>query len=312
MEATMQFRKRLFLAPVGMGILLLTGMLLLWMSGDADAQCGSQASSCKNCHETQAQDPVNSDGTGWHVSHAFGDFCYLCHAGNNQSTDKAQAHTGMVAPMSDVQAACASCHPADLAERANVYAAVLGVEAGMGGGTTGAPSSGVQETGGPEVSEPLAPPIEAAQPELMVGTSELVDFGQQYDETVLGKKTINWGNMILWIMIAGTALGGGLFVFMNERKLRGLPTLPSAYPIPEKKSAEIPEIAGYSREVASLLPLIANLNPQGLHSLRKILADPNQANEILYSLSKLDPELVRRLKALDHDSRALLVAVSGD
>ena len=112
----MQHRKRLLLAPVGMGILLMTGMLLLWTSGDADAQCGSQASSCKNCHETQAQDPVNGDGTGWHVSHAFGDFCYLCHAGNNQSMDKAQAHTGMGAPMSDVQAACASCHPADLAE----------------------------------------------------------------------------------------------------------------------------------------------------------------------------------------------------
>jgi hypothetical protein len=118
MEASMQFKKRLYLAPVGMGIILLTGMLLIWTSGDADAQCGSQASSCKNCHETQAQDPVNSDGTGWHVSHAFGDFCYLCHAGNNQSTDKAQAHTGCGAMSTCRQSA--SCHPADLAERANV------------------------------------------------------------------------------------------------------------------------------------------------------------------------------------------------
>ena len=66
------------------GIVLAT--LFLWSStNNAQAQCGSQASSCKNCHEVQAQDPVNNDGTGWHQSHAFGDFCYLCHAGNNQS-----------------------------------------------------------------------------------------------------------------------------------------------------------------------------------------------------------------------------------
>ena len=32
----------------------------------AQAQCGSQASSCKNCHETQGKMPVNNDGTGWH------------------------------------------------------------------------------------------------------------------------------------------------------------------------------------------------------------------------------------------------------
>ena len=55
----------------------------------ASAQCGSSASSCKNCHEVQGQDAVNADGTGWHQSHAFGDFCYICHAGNNQSMDTA-------------------------------------------------------------------------------------------------------------------------------------------------------------------------------------------------------------------------------
>src|SRR5512140_2596060 len=74
------------------------------------AQCGSQASSCKNCHETQAQDPVNADGTAWHTQHDFGDFCYLCHAGNNQVTDKTAAHVGLVAPLSDINASCKSCH----------------------------------------------------------------------------------------------------------------------------------------------------------------------------------------------------------
>ena len=97
-----------------------------------EAQCGSQASSCKTCHETQSQDPVNNDGTGWHESHAFGDFCYICHAGNQQATDKIAAHEGMVPPLSDVKASCQSCHPSDLNQRVEVYTKVLGVQADSG------------------------------------------------------------------------------------------------------------------------------------------------------------------------------------
>src|SRR5664279_767565 len=102
-------------------LFVLTGLILVLGSGiwlatatPASAQCGSQASSCKNCHEVQAQKPVNSDGTSWHQSHAFGDFCYICHAGNQQATDKAAAHTGMVPPLSDVKASCQSCHSNDV------------------------------------------------------------------------------------------------------------------------------------------------------------------------------------------------------
>ena len=83
----------------GLLLILSIGFFFLLPAQKVSAQCGSQASSCKNCHETQAQDPVNNDGTAWHASHAFGDFCYLCHAGNNQATDKTAAHTGMVDPL---------------------------------------------------------------------------------------------------------------------------------------------------------------------------------------------------------------------
>src|SRR5512141_505750 len=112
-------RRKLYflLATAGLLILVVVGIALA-LPQPAKAQCGSQASSCKNCHEVQAKDPVNADGTGWHQSHAFGDFCYICHAGNNQATDEAAAHTGMVAPLSDVQAACAQCHPNELEARA--------------------------------------------------------------------------------------------------------------------------------------------------------------------------------------------------
>src|SRR5512142_2272693 len=126
-------RRKLYvaIATTGLFILIVCGIALA-MPQSAKAQCGSQASSCKNCHEVQGKDPVNSDGTGWHQSHAFGDFCYICHAGNNQAKDKAAAHQGMVSPLADVKASCQQCHAADLQARAQVYADALGVEVGAG------------------------------------------------------------------------------------------------------------------------------------------------------------------------------------
>src|SRR5512145_881597 len=119
----------IFIITIGFLLVIATG---LWLATaqPVGAQCGSQASSCKDCHEVQAQLSVNADGTGWHQSHAFGDFCYICHGGNTQSTDKAAAHTGMVPPLEDVKASCQQCHPKDLAERAKVYADILGVATG--------------------------------------------------------------------------------------------------------------------------------------------------------------------------------------
>lgn len=304
----MQNRKYYFLAPVGAAIVILIGTFLLWPARSINAQCGSQASSCKNCHETQAKDLVNNDGTGWHQSHAFGDFCYLCHAGNNQSMDQELAHAGMVAPLSDVNAACASCHPGDLMERANVYAAALGVEVGSGGGTTSAPvGGGEQNAASNETTQ-----VEPAAPAMVVESSQTVDYNQIYAETVLGQQTVNWGNLILWLIILGIAAGGGTFIYYNERRLRGLPFRPAKSRQSQSQTSDVPVVEGYSTELTSLLPLMARLNPAGLYSLKKILAHPDQANEILSSLSNLDPELIRRLRALDRDSRALLMAVAGD
>src|SRR5512142_3140512 len=156
-------RRKLYvaIATTGLFILLACGIALATPQ-TAKAQCGSQASSCKNCHEVQGKDPVNSDGTGWHQSHAFGDFCYICHGGNNQATDKDAAHTGMVAPMSDVQAACAQCHPDDLQARAEVYASALGVQVQTGAAAPAATSGAPNAATPAAASEQPAAPVAAA------------------------------------------------------------------------------------------------------------------------------------------------------
>ena len=318
----MKFRKHQLFVFAGLGLLLLSGLYLLWPAANAKAQCGSQASSCKNCHEVQGKDPVNTDGTGWHQSHAFGDFCYICHAGNNQSMDEATAHTGMVPPLSDVKAACQSCHPDDLMERAQVYATALGVQVGEGGGAAGtAPTAAASSTmtqtittsgGGAATTGGQSTSGTSGGAEMVTGSGELVNYNQQYAETVLGERTINWGNAILIVLIVLVAGGGGAFVYYNERKRRGLPVMVARPVSAGVVEAELPHVEGYPAEVVALLPKIAQLNPMGLYALKRLLEDPDNASELLHSLSRLDPELVRRVRSLDQVTRALLLGMAGD
>ena len=247
----------------GLAIVIVTGILLMTAS-PASAQCGSQASSCKNCHEVQGQDPVNADGTGWHQSHAFGDFCYICHAGNNQAKDKTAAHEGMVDPLSDVAASCQQCHVADLQERAQVYASALGVEIGSGSSN---PASGSPEAA--PVSVESAPVATSNQcNEIVVDDPNAVNYAQNDDAIVLGKKPVNWGNMILIGMIGLMAVGGGGFV-VNREKLVNI-----KFGDTRKVEAE------YPADVVEMLPKIAGLKAGTRKSLKNVL-DSKKADKVL-------------------------------
>ena len=291
--------------PIATGLLILTFAFVISVPS-ADAQCGSQASSCKNCHEVQGQLPVNNNGD-WHTSHAFGDFCEFCHAGNVQAMDVDAAHSGMVDPLSDVQASCAACHPNDTLELAQVYAAALGVEVGTG--SSGGTSGGEPPQGGSTAGEGSSGTvIDLAPPEIV--TEDLVDFNRRYDETVLGVREVNWGNVILGIMIAAVAVGGGGFVVWNERRLR-----PRTKPMAEKREesvAPVLTIEGISPEVSALIPQLEALNPLGRKALAKLLENPEEASDLLFRLSRLDPDLVRQVRGLDRDTRSMLLAMAGN
>ncbi len=293
-----------YLIPIFIGAMLVAGFFLLITPTKTSAQCGSQASSCKNCHETQGEDPVNSDGTTWHTQHAQIDACVSCHAGNPQSTDKTQSHSGMVPWSSDVKAGCASCHPDDYTQLAQVYATTLGVNLGESG--TMPPAGTAEPTAATTTTVETAP----SGGGMIINEPGTIDYVGKYNETVLGKHPINWGNVILVGLILGFLFGGGAFVYWNERRLRGLKGF-----FPKKVTRPVdgvaPMVEGFTSEVTEVLPLIARLNPVGLHALKRLLANPEQANEMLHALSHLDPELVRRIQAMDKDSRALLIAMAG-
>ncbi|MCJ7724447.1 MAG: hypothetical protein MUP03_09970 [Anaerolineales bacterium] len=307
----MQLRKTYTLTIIVAGCaLVIVSMFMSLPVSSAKAQCGSQISSCKNCHEVQAQMPVNQDGTGWHQSHAFGDFCEFCHGGNVQSIVKEESHVGMVAPLSDLQTNCGSCHPSDLKEKAQVYAVALGVEVDTGAG--GATTSGeTKETGSSTTPPPKAAP-EVASPEIVVESSQMVDYYQRYEEVTLGRKPFDWGDLTLGVLIILVLVGGGGFVFWNERRLHHLarkvaPERPAA----KAAATTVPEFKEYPQEIIAMLPKLTGLTPVGRRALHRLLETPDEASDLLFILSQVDPELLRRIRGLDGKSRALLLALAG-
>ena len=263
----MLHKKTYFLFVLSGLILVLGSGLWLATATPASAQCGSQASSCKNCHEVQGQKSVNSDGTGWHQSHAFGDFCYICHAGNQQATDKAAAHTGMVPPLSDVKASCQQCHPKDLDARTLVYATKLGVALGESAVPT--PVAGAAPAQATAASSPQTVVSTPVITEMDVNDPNLVDYSRSYDEIVLGKKPIDWGNTILIGLIGLILVGGGGLVVTHEKLIK------VSFGDTEKVDGEYPS------EVINMLPAITRLKAKGRKSLKNLLDNPEKAEKIL-------------------------------
>lgn len=215
----------------------------------------------------------------------------------------------MVAPLSDINTSCASCHPTDTLERAKVYATALGVEIGTGSSETGRPSPTPQKLPmmGPPVSGENTSAELKAPAEMVTNSSEVIDYNLRYE----GKSPVNWGNIILVALIILVAGGGGSFVYVNERKLRGRGQVPSGQPAVKKDSEITPlHMEGYSDEVIALLPRLTQLTPAGQYALSRLLEDPAQASELLVSLSRLDADLLRRVRNLDREARALLLALT--
>jgi hypothetical protein len=173
----------------------------------------------------------------------------------------------MVAPLSDVNAACQQCHIADLDARAKVYADALGVEIGSG---TVAPALGGDVAAVP-VSVDSAPSVASNQDcnQVVADDPTAVDYVQNYDEIVLGKTPTNWGNMILMGMIGLMVVGGGGFVITREKlvsfSLSDMSKVEDEYPV----------------DVVEMLPKIAGLNPKTRKSLTNFLDDPRKADKAI-------------------------------
>jgi hypothetical protein len=223
------------------------------------AQCGSQASSCKNCHEVKGEDPVNSNGE-WHTAHAFGDFCEFCHGGNVQATDEATAHQGLVAPLDDIKTNCSSCHADDYQTRAKTYATALGVTIGASdGGSTPPPAdSAASSNTATQPTQQVAQqaPAPAATPTY----AEVTDYVAAY--RAANPLPPSTGTIFTGLMLGLTVVGGGAFVYWNEKRLRSMPRpAPGEAPLDEQ-----------AQEIANLQPILKKLDTESLRALRTLLS----------------------------------------
>jgi hypothetical protein len=262
----MHHRKLTFWLIAAGVMLFVTGMLFLLPAQQASAQCGSQASSCKNCHETQGQKPVTNDGKAWHdANHTIIDACTLCHAGNSQATDKVAAHTGLVAPLSDVAASCKSCHPKDFQAKAQIFANTLGVQIGSS-------NVGNQTTAATPVAAVVVP---VATQVAVVPAGDMVDYSQRYNEVALGQKPANVGNIIMIVLIIALVLGAGFFIARREGLLK-------------VSFQDTKQIKGsYPADVVDMVPDLAKLKPAARKDLRQILSKPATAAELFALVIKL-------------------------
>ena len=234
------------------------------------AQCGSQASSCKSCHEVAGEDPVNDKGD-WHVSHAFGDFCEFCHGGNVQSPDKAEAHTGMVEPLGDLKLNCSSCHAKDYQAKAEVYATTLGVTLGTKAEPTKAPAAAPatsDATPAPADAQPApaAAPVQqpeapAVNPETFKATpvsAEVIDYVAQYKSAALPVSTSSNTLFIAGLVVVGLTIVGGSGVVVWSQK-----RLPSkAKPATDERS----------QAMVKLMPMLDKLDATGLRDVAEFVS----------------------------------------
>lgn len=274
---------------------LVATVILIAYPRPADAQCGSSGSSCRNCHEVQKADPVNTKGV-WHTAHAFGDFCAFCHSGNAKSKDKAAAHTGMLEPLADVKGACQSCHPNDYMDRAKKYADALGKPIGTGTGASAPPSSASTPTTASNTNcAPVAPT-----------GGQVIDLNKVYaglDQR--GPNVI--GNAILIALIFAVALVLIGLIFYYEKPLpRGIAAYRHLLTMP----VAVSQAVSTRPELGALLPLLASSDPATVRAVTQMLSDRENGPRLVQAVGRLDLSALVNLDEREQKALAALLTLA--
>ena len=306
---------------------------IVWLTmpqPEASAQCGSQVSSCKNCHEVQGKDPVAKKGQ-WHIDHAANDYCEFCHSGNVQASDKDKAHVGMVKPGDNLKASCGGmCHQ-DYQARADKYIAA-GMMVGGGAAQPPAAPSGDQTTAQPtQPAQPAAQPTQPAQPAAqptqpaaqpaqskpaapLPAGGQIVDFNQPKPNLEANPSAVNVGNIVLGALVVIVLIAGVAIVVMGEGGLKKLaawqmqPAVASVYraPLPDNWQ----DLVKAKPELEQVLPLLARADSRTIKAIARVLSDPSHGNEALQALGKIDLKLIEDVRKLGPRERELLLALA--
>ncbi len=291
-----------------MAMMLAVITILTWPR-PVSAQCGASASSCKNCHETQAKDPVNTKGA-WHTQHAFGDFCEFCHAGNVKAKDEAAAHAGMINPLADVKGSCQSCHPNDYMDRAKTYADALGTTLDASAVPAAAtPSATSRMTTTAATNAPCGPAAPTG--------GQTIDLNKAYAGLNLPPPNTLGNLALIGLIVAMLLLLGGLIwhyeqpherIVLTVRRWLDVPVLVAA--TPEGVALNLPRNMVARPEVESLLPLLAKNDPATLRAVTQLLSDRDKGPQVLKALSRSDWQILSALSERDQQVLAALLALA--
>ena len=287
-------RRNPWLVSILFAILLGGALYYLYLPRKAEAACGASVSTCKSCHEIQGQKPVSKSGD-WHIQHAFGDFCEFCHAGVVTERSKEKAHQGMRQPLADPQKSCGSCHQADLAARAAKY----GSKVNPGPSNPG-PAAPVQApAGGSSGPAPAAP--------APVSSKDLIDYNKQLTD----ERGTNRGNAVLVVLNLLAAAGFATTAWTFEKG-----PLSSAAQAARQGRGAAPATPTPGGDLlqdaitAALVNLLASMDQESLQALKTIASQGRRGENLLLAASRLDLELLERLKKLSPEDLALLLSLA--
>ncbi|MCL4393964.1 MAG: cytochrome c family protein [Chloroflexi bacterium] len=284
----------------------------------AAAQCGSSASSCKSCHETQAKDPVSTKGA-WHSQHAFGDFCEFCHAGNVKAKDEASAHAGLIDPLADVKGSCQSCHPNDYEARAQTYASALGKTIGAATAPSGAAPAGagaITTTVATHAVTTTAAAVAPCGPAEPTG-GQTIDLNKAYAGLNLPPPNILGNLAVVGLIVVMLLVLGGLVWYYERpferlvltlRRWQAMPVLVSA--TPEGAALNLPKQLVARPELEALLPLLAANDPATLDAVTRLLSDREKGPKVLKAIGRADLRSLAALSESDQKALAALLALA--
>ncbi len=207
------------LVILGSGLLVTAGLMLSLQP--VAAQCGSESTTCKSCHEVKATYSVNTVGV-WHTDHAADDFCADCHAGNASAADPALAHADMVVVL-DETARCQTCHPDEAEALIATYQEALAALPASSAPVVSAASADpldapvdpldapVDPLDAPVSTDPLdAPPATVQQTAAPVAAAAA---------EVVAEDAPNTGNQILVVLAEVLGVAGlGIVITLERRK----------------------------------------------------------------------------------------------
>jgi hypothetical protein len=172
-------------------------LVLLGSPQNVQAQCG-QPTQCNTCHNIQGELPVHENGA-WHIDHMPYNACHVCHGGNKEAAEANVAHTSILTNLDQMQSACAECHSsADLLDSYSQYASQLGISSEIDPDQVQSGSSS------------------GLNGKLNTGQTDLPGSGSVNTKETAPNQT---GNLILSIVLVVSLLGGGSYVYSNERRL---------------------------------------------------------------------------------------------